>query len=457
MPNETIEQSQPSVPRQQRKPQILKGFRDYLPGQMRLRQEVIARFRGVFEAHGFEPLDTPALEYLEVLAGKAGENEKLMYEFEDHGGRKVGLRYDLTVPLARVVAMHQSDIVLPFKRYHIAPVWRAEKPQRGRTREFWQCDADIAGAHSPIADAEVISILGECLEAVGLPSFTILVSHRVLLARVAMLAGIPEDLAGQVYRSVDKLSKIGAENVINEMADAGIPKSNAEHILASLMGGQGSAGMLDDLRRKLSSDEVALQAIAELEAIFQLLPAMGISEEQARFEPTLARGLDYYTGPVFEAEVVEPKVGSVAGGGRYEHLIGSFANRTITATGVSLGMERILEVVNEIGTLDVADTAADVLVVTFADTQPHSARIARVLRESGLRVDLASQPRRSIGDQLKYADRKGIPFAVIAGAAEIENDEIGLKNLKTGDQISLPIAEVADRLASASRALEVNA
>jgi histidyl-tRNA synthetase len=457
MPNETIGQSEPGLSRGQRKPQILKGFRDYLPSQMRLRQEVIGRFRGVFEAHGFEPLDTPALEYLEVLSGKAGENEKLMYEFEDHGGRKVGLRYDLTVPLARVVAMHQSEIVLPFKRYHIAPVWRAEKPQRGRTREFWQCDADIAGSPSPIADAEVISILGECLEAVGLPSFTILVSHRLLLARLAMWAGVSEDLAGQVYRSVDKLSKIGPQNVIDEMTDAGIPKSNAERILDSLMGVQDSGGMLDDLRRQLAGDDVALEAIAELEAIFQLLPAMGITEDRARFDPTLARGLDYYTGPVFEAEVVEPKVGSVAGGGRYEHLIGSFANRTITATGVSLGMERILEVVNEFSTMAGAEAAADVLVVTFADTQAQSARIARVLREAGLRVDLASQPRRSVGDQLKYADRKGIPFAVIAGAAEIESDEIGLKNLKTGDQISLPTAELADRLASASQALDVNA
>src|SRR5680860_1162173 len=173
MSNEMEELPRAGSSRATRKPQLLKGFRDYLPEQMRLRLEVIARFRRVFEAYGFEPLDTPAIEYLEVLTGKAGENEKLMYEFEDHGGRRVGLRYDLTVPLARVVAMHQAEIVLPFKRYHIGPVWRAEKPQRGRFREFWQCDADIAGSPSMLADAEVVSIIAECLAAVGLPNFTI--------------------------------------------------------------------------------------------------------------------------------------------------------------------------------------------------------------------------------------------------------------------------------------------
>ena len=188
-----------------RKPSILKGFRDYLPEQMILRQEVIRRFTDVFERHGFDPLDTPAIEYIEVLTGKAGENEKLMYAFEDHGGRQVGLRYDLTVPLARVVAMHQSEIVFPFKRYHVAPVWRADRPQRGRFREFWQCDADIAGVESMAADAEIISVLIDGLAAVGLDNSTVQISHRRLLERIAVAAGVAESQAATVYRSVDKL------------------------------------------------------------------------------------------------------------------------------------------------------------------------------------------------------------------------------------------------------------
>src|SRR3712207_140466 len=186
---------------------------------MILRQRIIGIFRAIFERHGFEPLDTPALEYLDVLTGKAGENEKLMYRFEDAGGREVGLRYDLTVPLARVVAMHQNDLVLPFKRYHIAPVWRAENPQRGRFREFWQCDADVVGSASALADAEVIAVMAEALAAVGLPNFTIRISHRKLLEGIGRAAGVPEEAATTLYRSIDKLDKIGPGRVRQEMIE----------------------------------------------------------------------------------------------------------------------------------------------------------------------------------------------------------------------------------------------
>ncbi|MDP8908059.1 MAG: histidine--tRNA ligase family protein, partial [Chloroflexota bacterium] len=214
-----------------RKPQVLKGFRDYLPEQMRLRNHVIAIFRDVFERHGFEPLDTPALEYLEILTGKAGENEKLMYHFEDQGGRPVGLRYDLTVPLARFIAMHQNDVVLPFKRYHIAPVWRAERPQRGRFREFWQCDADIVGSPSMLADAEAIAVLTEALAAIGLSRATVLINHRKLLEGLARLAGVPAERASGVYRAIDKLAKIGADGVLAELEVAGIDRASGQRVL----------------------------------------------------------------------------------------------------------------------------------------------------------------------------------------------------------------------------------
>jgi histidyl-tRNA synthetase len=442
-----------SLNRHMRKPQILKGFRDYMPDQMRLRQAVIGKFRDVFESHGFEPLDTPAIEYLEVLTGKAGENEKLMYEFEDHGGRRVGLRYDLTVPLARVVAMHQAEIVLPFKRYHIAPVWRAEKPQRGRFREFWQCDADIAGAASMLADAEVIAILGEALSAVGLPNFTIQVSHRALLERVAAHAGLPESHAGQVYRSVDKLDKVGAEAVIDEMERSGVPRDASMRILEMLSFDGDALDGLDRLGEVLAGDEDALSAIDELRQIFLLLPSMGVEASRALFQPSLARGLDYYTGPVYEAVVDQPKVGSVAGGGRYEHLIGAFANRSITATGMSLGLERILEVVTEFATLPLDDGPSDAIVVTFqdADAMAASAALARDLRLSGLRVELASQATRSVGDQLKYAARKQIRWAIIPGAEERAGGEVGLKNLETAEQISLPVADVPSQIRNSSK------
>src|SRR5688572_10168092 len=222
---------------------------------MILRQRIIEIFRAIFESHGFEPLDTPAIEYLDVLTGKAGENEKLMYRFEDAGGREVGLRYDLTVPLARVVAMHQNDLVLPFKRYHIAPVWRADNPQRGRFREFWQCDADIAGSASPLADAEVIAIMAEVLEALGLPEFTIRISHRRLLESLGRAAGVPGAQASALYRSIDKLDKIGPEGVARELQAAGVTGEQAQRVLAFVTKRGEPLALLTELRAELAGVE----------------------------------------------------------------------------------------------------------------------------------------------------------------------------------------------------------
>src|SRR5215217_2363009 len=220
---------------------------------MILRQRIIETFRQIFERHGFEPLDTPALEYLEVLTGKAGENEKLMYHFLDQGEREVGMRYDLTVPLARVVAMHQDELVMPFKRYHIAPVWRAEKPQRGRFREFWQCDADIAGSASMVADAEVVTIMAEALAAVGLPKFTIHISHRRLLESIGLAAGVPEAQASTIYRAVDKLDKIGRDGVHRELTNGGIDSDAADRVLTSVTMDGSPEFLLDDLTERLAA------------------------------------------------------------------------------------------------------------------------------------------------------------------------------------------------------------
>lgn len=430
----------------QRRPQVLKGFRDYLPKQMILRRRIIEIFRGIFERHGFEPLDTPALEYLEVLTGKAGENEKLMYHFLDQGDREVGMRYDLTVPLARVVAMHQDALVMPFKRYHIAPVWRAEKPQRGRFREFWQCDADIAGSPSMVADAEVVTIMAEALTAVGLPKFTIHISHRRLLESIGLAAGVPESQAGTIYRAVDKLAKIGREGVRRELTDGGIEGEAADRVLTSVTMDGSPDDLLDDLTERLVSVPAAGEAIAELRQLFALLPAFGVPAETYHLDLSLARGLDYYTGPVYEASVVEPKVGSVAGAGRYDKLVGNFLGRPIPATGISLGLERIIEVVEEFGLLPTPSTVADVFVAVFQDSLAASAGIARELRNAGLNVDVAVQPNRSLGDQLKYANRKGVRFAVIAGEAELERGEAALKDLLTGEQVTVPLLTLAGEM-----------
>jgi histidyl-tRNA synthetase len=431
-----------------RQARVLKGFRDYMPEQMILRQRIIGIARDIFERHGFEPLDTPALESLEVLTGKAGENEQLMYHFEDAGGREVGLRYDLTVPLARVVAMHQNELIFPFKRYHIAPVWRADNPQRGRFREFWQCDADIAGSASPLADAEVIAIMAEVLEALGLPEFTIRISHRRLLESLGRLARVPEAQAAALYRSIDKLDKIGPEGVARELQAAGVSAEQARQVLDLVSKKGEPLAILADLQQmlELDQDDRGVSAIKELEELFRVLPDFGVAPERYTLDLALARGLDYYTGPVFEATVTEPKVGSVGGAGRYDGLVGAFAGRQIPATGMSLGLERIIEVVREHGLMQVSATVAQVAIVAFPETIGAAARLASSLRESGLRVDLSLLPNRSVGEQLKLADRKGIPLAVILGANEVESRTGTVKELGSGDQIVVPLDALPETL-----------
>jgi histidyl-tRNA synthetase len=431
-----------------RKPQVLSGFRDYMPQQMILRQRIIGTFRSIFEKHGFEPLDTPALEHLEVLLGKAGENEKLMYQFRDHGDREVGLRYDLTVPLARVVAQHQNELVLPFKRYHIAPVWRAEKPQRGRFREFWQCDADIVGSSSMIADAEAVSIAAEALTAVGLPNFVIQISHRRLLEGIAVTAGVVPELAGSVYRSVDKLAKIGPNGVLQELMNSGIDDTAGRAVLDAVTQRGDPGELIEALRPRMARFAPGVEALNDLEQLFDLLPGLGVHRNAYTLDLSLARGLDYYTGPVYEATVTKPNVGSVVGAGRYDGLIGNFLGRDIPATGMSIGLERIIEVVEEFSLLPTPPTVAQVIVPVFVDTLAESAALANELRDAGLRVDLSLLQNKSLGDQLKYAGRRGIPFAAIAGSKEIDNQVVAIKDLASGDQSELPRAAVAEVLAS---------
>lgn len=417
-----------------RKPQILKGFRDYLPEQMILRQEVMKRIRDVFEAHGFEPLDTPVLEYMEILTGKAGENEKLMYHFKDAGQREIGLRYDLTVPLARFVAMHPNDIVLPFKRYHMAPVWRAEKPQRGRFREFWQCDADIVGINSTLADAEALSTFVDAYRAIGLEKAVVLINHRKLLEALATMAGVPSENAIGVFRIIDKLDKIGADKVRSELITYGASDDAADTILRIITTQGTSSELLDMAEAELGGIEQGQLAIEDLRALLGHMESLGVPSQNYRIDLALARGIDYYTGPVWEVQVEEPKVGSVGGGGRYDGLVGTFLGRDIPATGISLGIERIVEVIQEFDLLPTARSAAQVAMVFIEDTFADAGIIARELREAGFKIDQSLAGNRGIGAQLKYADRRGIPYALIPGSDELANNQVSLKNLSSGDQ-----------------------
>lgn len=432
-----------------RKPQILKGFRDYTSDQMLLRQEVISRFRQVFERHGYEPVDTPTIEYMETLTGKAGENEKLMYHFLDQGNREVGLRYDLTVPLARYVAMHQNDIVLPFKRYHIAPVWRAEKPQRGRFREFWQCDADIIGSASMLADAESISVLIDALHAVNLRSAVVAINHRRLLEALGRLAGVQDDQAPTIFRAIDKLGRIGPDGVRQELISMSIGEEPASRVL-ELVTLEGTPDELfDEADRRLEGVEGGPEAVQELRELVVYIESLGVVRSAWKIDLSLARGIDYYTGPVYEAIVEEPKVGSVAGAGRYDGLIGQFLGRDIPATGMSLGFERIIEVVREFDLLTSPSSVADVFMVGFPDTLADSAHIARQLRAEGVNVDQSMLPHRHVGEQLKYATRRNIPLAVIIGGSEIDRQVATVRDLQSGEQREVDLSLLGETIVHA--------
>jgi histidyl-tRNA synthetase len=422
-------------------------MRDILPQQMVLRQHVISTFRRVFERYGFEPIETPVLEYLDVLTGKYGEDEKLIYHFTDRGGREVGMRYDLTVPLARFVATHRHELSFPFKRYHIEPVFRADRPQRGRYRQFWQCDADIVGTASMLADAEVIMVWIDALSAIHMPNFVIHINHRKLLQSMAQFAGVPEAQAVTIHRAIDKLGKIGREGVREEMLQNGISPEAADRVL-DLVELEGEPEVvLAELRTRLAGNQLAQEGIADLEELFRYLGEMNADPKHYCLDLALARGLDYYTGPVFEAMVSEPNIGSLGGAGRYDHLIGMFLGEDIPATGASLGLERIIDVIQELNLLPQPRTVTDVLVTIFGDEElGASLGFVSQLRAAGINAEVYLGERRDLRRQMQYADRKGIPLAAFLGPEEIAAGTVNLRVMASGEQFTVPVGEAVDTI-----------
>jgi len=400
-------------------PQILKGFRDFLPDQMVIRQKVIDILRGVFESYGYEPLETPALEYAETLLGKSGkEAEKLMYLFKDSGGRAVGLRYELTVSLARVMAQY-SNLPLPFRRYQMQPVWRAEKPQRGRYREFWQCDVDIIGTTSPLADAEIIEIAYRSLIALGFKKFLIKINSREILFKLLEEAGILQEKQASTLIAIDKLERIGQEGVAKELVAKGLTNQTIAKIFT--------------LINQTKPDET-------LKQVFRILQLNKVPSEYYQFTPTLVRGLEYYTGPIFESFVYEPKIGSLCGGGRWDKLIGKFTGKDLPATGITVGLERIVDVIKELNLWpDIKPTKTQVLVTIFSpEYLEKSIKVASLLRSRiKVNTELYPDPEAKLDKQLKYADKKGIPWVVIIGPEEVNNNSLTIKDLKNRKQESI--------------------
>lgn len=420
------------------KPQNVKGMRDHLPQAMILRQYIINTLIAVFERHGFEPLQTPIIEYDETLEGKIGDDEKLIYRFMSHGDRKLALRYDQTVPLARVVAQYGGQLVLPWRRYAVGQSYRGERQQRGRYREFWQADIDIVGSSSPIADAEIISTLDEALSALGFRDFTTMLNHRQILSGMARMAGLDDAAAGGVYRAIDKLDKIGVDGVRGELLKSGVPADATERIL-TMIALQGNADdVLAQLGEVLVGDERATTALGNLRAIVAALREIGVPESRYTVSPSLARGLSYYTGSVFETAVANPPMGSLLGGGRYDELVGMFAGQSLPTVGLAFGIERLFDVMTELGMGPGRTTVSDVLVTVFSpEMVGTSLQIASELRSAGVRAETTLDPGDKLGKQFKYADRKGIGVVIVIGPDEQARNEVVVKQLRKGEQQSV--------------------
>lgn len=438
--------------------QRLKGFRDIMPAAMFVRRHVMETLRSIFELHGFSPLETPTLEYAATLEGKYGEDERLIYKFEDKGGRRVGMRYDLTVPLARVVAMHLNDLTFPWKRYQMAPVWRGENPQFGRYREFYQCDIDIVGAPSMLADAEILSIYGTAMQRLGFTGYRVLINHRKLLAGIARAAGVPQEQAGTIFRAIDKLDKIGRSGVQEEMVRNGIPPEIAARALDLFMAGNDARifsdnyALLSELSGSLKDDPSATQGIQELQQILSALDAMSIDKDRFRIDTTLARGIDYYTGPVYEIYVDEPKIGSLGGGGRYDELMSLFSGRSLPTTGGSFGFERIIDVITTLNMYTHPPTSSHALITIFDATQESASasfQLAADLRQQDIPCEVYLNPGDKLGKQFAYADKLGIPFAIVLGPDELAQGTATVKDLRATqfNQQTVPRAQLLSILA----------
>lgn len=423
-------------------PRTLKGFRDHLPESMLPRERLIDSARRVYRSFGFSPIDTPALEHLDVLTGKGGEEtDKQLYKFQDAGGRWVGMRFDLTVPLARFVAQHAGVIGTPFKRYHIATVWRGENVQAGRFREFMQCDFDTIGTRSVAADIETAVVIHELLRTLGFSAFTIRVNQRQVLSGVLSVLGLA-DRAVPVLRALDKLGKIGPEKVAQEMqAMAQATPEQAAQVLELAAIEGTTAERLQQLEKLVGASPEGSAGVARLAEIMAGARAAGVSEERLRLDPSLARGLDYYTGAVFETLLDNlPNIGSVCSGGRYDNLAGVYTKQELPGIGASLGLDRLLTAMEQLGMVEKVATPAPVFLAYFAESRLHDyLQLASRVRAAGMGVELYPEAKR-LGQQLKYADRRGFRVALIIGDDEWSAGTCQVKNLASGNSQTVPLA-----------------
>lgn len=399
--------------------------------------------RRVFRSYGFSPIDTPALEYAEILTGKGGEeSDKQLYRFK-HGDRDVAMRFDLTVPLARFTAQHFAELGTPFKRYHIAPVWRGERHQRGRYREFVQCDFDTIGTESNAADIETLLVIHDLLLALGFERFTIKVNNRLILNGVLGQLGLQGKSVG-VLRALDKLAKIGADAVVAEMIDAvGATEAQARQVLELA----NPTITLDQLQAMLTGNEIGLLGVSRLRELFSAAQTAGIPAERVTLDVSIARGLDYYTGTIYETFLTDlPTIGSICSGGRYDNLAALFTKERLPGVGASLGLDRLLGAMEEMNLLGAESTPAPVLITQFdAVRLGDYLRVGRLLRAAGINTEVYPDAKK-LGQQLKYADRKGFQVALIAGSDEFARGIWQVKNLASGESTTSSEAELVEAI-----------
>jgi histidyl-tRNA synthetase len=449
------------------KTQPARGMRDFLPEDVRRREYVIGVIKEVYERYGFEPLETPAAENIETLMGKYGEEgNQLIFKIlkrgvhEGTGEADLALRYDLTVPLARVVAEYRDKLPKFFKRYQIQPVWRADRPARGRFREFYQCDVDVLGSRSMIVEAEICAAASEVLTKLGFSDFCVRLNHRKALTGILGVAGVALEHHDSALVALDKLDKIGTDGVKKEFAARGVNEAAGERLLnffsdlaslehaAEIVAEEKSRqalnkAVLGRIVEFVSDNELGAQGVAELQSILDYVDAVGLSD-RLKIDPSLARGLSYYTGAIIEINVKD-LAGSLGGGGRYDNLVGMFLGQDIPACGFSLGLERILVVMSERGTFpaSVGTAPADVMVAIWNDDSiAESIKLAHQLRAAGLRVDLYPEADK-LGKQFKYASSVGVPFVAVIGDDERAKGQVALKDMRSGEQRSIARGETA--------------
>lgn len=459
------------------KPSVPKGTRDFSPAEMVKRNYIFDTIKSVFRKYGYQEIQTPTMENLDTLTGKYGdEGDKLIFKILNSGDfwkdaeskkqknesfdfnaknllpvlSEKALRYDLTVPFARYVVMHQNDISFPFKRFQIQPVWRADRPQKGRYREFYQCDADVVGSDSLLNEAEFVLIYDEALNKLGLKDFTIKINNRKILSGIAEVIGKPELIVDMTV-AIDKLDKIGFDGVTRELIERGFTQDDIEKLKPVILLQGNNESKIESLKSVLKNSEVGLKGIQEIETIFAYLARLTIHNPQPssnlELDITLARGLNYYTGAIFEVKTNEVAMGSIGGGGRYDDLTGMFGLKDLTGVGISFGADRIYDVLEELNLFPAsAEESTKVLIANFdSNAEAFALPILQNFRINNIAAELYPSSAK-LKKQMSYADNKRIPFVLLIGTEEIESGMLTLKIMKTGEQIKLNEAELISRL-----------